>query len=139
VESGHAVDRRAASTKPKRGVMAREPFDRDSLRVNPTQLRRSAKNKWRRHHVQFPWTWIECLKAAKRISTYRLALLLVYEHWRTGGKPIVLSNIIAKEEGLSRRGKWRALAELEQLGLVTVQRQRRQAPRLILRHWKEQP
>ena len=111
-----------------------DPFDPASLRVRPAQQTRTKPKRWRRHYVQVPWPWVERLKAAKRISTYRLALSLVYASWRNGGRPIVLSNVMAEEEGLSRRSKWRALAELEYLGLVEVRRRPRQAPGLVMRH-----
>jgi hypothetical protein len=112
-------------------------FDLARLRVDlaDPRFRGVGKpKKWRREYVQFPWTWIERLQAAKRVSTYRLALLLVYEHWRTGGRPIVLSNALVVTEGVSRRTKWNALVELEGLGLVRVERRSRKSPRLILCH-----
>jgi hypothetical protein len=112
-----------------------DPFDLDRLRVDPAQfpskLGKPAK-QWRRQYVQFPWAWIDRLQAAKRVSTWRLAVWIVYEHWRSGGQPIVLSNVLSKAEGLSRRSKWRALAELENLGLVKVKRHHGRAPRLTL-------
>jgi hypothetical protein len=117
--------------------MDHDPFDLGALRVDPADPRFQRKpgkgKKWRRRYVQFPWAWVERLQAAKRISTYRLALLLVYESWRSGGKPIVLSNVLSTAEGLSRRSKWRALAELKALGLVEIERQRRRSPRVVLR------
>ena len=54
------------------------------------------------------------------VSTYRLAMLLLYENWRLGGRPIVLSNVSALSEGLPARTKWRALGELERLGMVDL-------------------
>jgi hypothetical protein len=73
------------------------------------------------------------------VSSYRLALVLVYEHWRTGGRPLVLSNFALQQEGLSRRSKSNALAELETLGLIQVKRRQRRAPRVILRHLDREP
>jgi hypothetical protein len=119
-------------------MMANGDFDLARLLLDPAdpRLRKVGKRpkKWRRRYVQFPWAWIERLQAVKRVSTYRLALALVYEHWRAGGRPIVLSNILSQQEGLSRRSKWNALAELEALGLVQVERRQRRSPRLVLRH-----
>jgi hypothetical protein len=117
--------------------MEQDPFELARLRVTPTRFQRARPGKpkkWQRQYVQFPWTWIERLQAATRISTYRLALLLVYEHWRTGGRPIELTNAQAMAEGVSQRTKWNVLAELESLGLARVERRPRKSPRLRLLH-----
>lgn len=119
-------------------MMGRDPFDIDALRVDPADprfQRKSAKvPKWRKGYVQFPWTWIDRLQSAKRVSTYRLALLAVYESWRTGSRTIVVSNVVSRAEGLSRRSKWNALAELEELGMIQVERRAGRAPRVTLMH-----
>jgi hypothetical protein len=86
--------------------------------------------KWRRQFVRVPWLWVEQLQQARRVSTYRLAMMLLYEHWRTGGHPIALSNIGAWKEGLTRRSKWNALVELERLKLIRIERRARRAPRV---------
>jgi hypothetical protein len=118
------------------GVMGQDPYDLDKLRVDPAKLRRKSPKpkKWRRHFVQFPFAWHEQMRAVRGGATYRLALLLLYEHWRAGGRPVVLSNILCREEGLSRWAKWRALTELRELGLVRVEHRGKQAPRVVVRH-----
>ena len=84
-----------------------DAFDLERLLVNPADLQRKPKRKkWRREYVRVPWEWVERLQSSRRVSTYRLALLLLYEFWRTGERPVVLSNISALPEGLSRRSKW---------------------------------
>jgi hypothetical protein len=116
------------------------PFELATLRVDLERVHQPAKpKKWQRHYVNVPWQWVERLRGAKRISTYRLALVLLYEHWRTGARPTALSNVFALAEGLPARSKWRALAELESLGLIHVKRQRRHAPRVVLRHLARKP
>jgi hypothetical protein len=96
--------------------------------------RPTKRRKWQRHYVQFPWRWVERLRTAKCSSrTYELALLLVYAHWRNGGQPIVLSNVLTKTEGLPKCRKWRALVDLERLGLVRIERRLRKSPRVTLR------
>jgi hypothetical protein len=112
-------------------------FDVAALRIDPPDpsLRPKAarpKKKWQRRFIKFPWEWADRLKETNRGATYRLALLLVYEHWRTGGRPILLSNTAAKKEGLSRYSKWRALLELEHLGLIVLERRPRKSPRIKL-------
>jgi hypothetical protein len=110
-------------------------FDLATLRVDPERVRQPARpKKWRRQFVRVPWHWVERLQETRRVSTYRLTLLLLYEHWRMGGRPVLLSNIGLADERIGRRSKWRALAELEQLGLIELKRRRRHAPRAIVRH-----
>jgi hypothetical protein len=114
-----------------------DPFDLDALRIRPADphLRprgATRKRKWQRRFIQFPWSWMDRLEPVRRGATYRLALMLVYEHWRNGGRVVVLSNIAAEKAGISPRLKWRALAELERLGLVTVERRRPKSPRITL-------
>jgi hypothetical protein len=116
-----------------------DPFDPDALRLSSelqrlarTGTARAQSRKWKRQFIRFPWAWMDALKATDRSQTYRLALLLVYEHWRAGGRAIVLSNVALKAEGISARSKSNALRELERLGLIKVQRRRRQAPRVTL-------
>jgi hypothetical protein len=95
------------------------------------------RTKWRREFVRVPWEWAERLQGAKRVSSWRLAVLLLYEHWRTGGRDIALSNVLARDIGLSCRSKSRGLKELENLDLIEVRRHRRTAPRVALKHLKQ--
>ena len=112
-----------------------DPFDLKNLRADPEQVRRLTQpKKWRRHYVHVPWQWVERLRRTKRANTYRVALWLLYQHWKDGGRPIVLSNAGAEEEGVSRPSKWRALTELRGLGLIKVEAGRGKAPRITLRH-----
>jgi hypothetical protein len=114
-------------------------FNLEQLRIDPKQIaKQPAKpakpKKWRRYYVNVPWLWVERLQKAKRVGTYRLALVLVYEHWRTGARPIVLSNVFSNAECVPIRSKSRALAELESLGLIQVQRQKGRSPKVVLQH-----
>jgi hypothetical protein len=117
-------------------VLNDDPFDRERLRVNRARIAKRAKpKKWRRHYVHVPWYWVEQLQSTKRVSTYRLALWLLYEHWRTGGKPIVLSNVGVRGEGLTGRSKWNAITELRDLlDLIEVETANGKSPRITLRH-----
>ena len=115
--------------------MDQDLFDLEQLRVDPERVAKPVKpKKWRRHYVRVPWQWVERLQKAKRVSTYRARSGVLYEHWRTGGRPIVLSNVFAHAEGLSSRSKSRAIAELEKLGLIQVQRHKRRAPKVVLKY-----
>lgn len=93
--------------------------------VVPEKIRRR-----RQQFVKVPWTWIERLTAAHHIATYRVALFVLHRSWKAGGKPFTLSN--GAVDGVSRWQKWRALQELEQLGLITVERRERKSPRIAI-------
>ena len=90
----------------------------------------SVRRKRRGHFVRVPMAWVEKLVEARHIATYRLALHVLYRHWKGGGQPFTLSNGMVAVEGVSRWQKWRALKELERLGLVTVERRDRKSPRV---------
>ena len=74
--------------------------------------------KRRQHFVKVPWTWVERLAEARYVATYRLALHVLYRHWKANGKPFTLANGENKKwEAPSGRTKVaRVLAELEKLG-----------------------
>jgi hypothetical protein len=79
--------------------------------------------------VQVPLIWVERLQTARCVGSYRLALHLLFQHWKSGGKPIKLSNVALAKLGI-RDGdaKWRALLELERLGLVEIERHPKKNP-----------
>ena len=112
------------------------------LRVDPVlmqqvlerQARKSKRKGWQRICTVLPREWELRLLKAKRISTYRLAIELLYLHWYGNGKPVTVSSKVAKAVGLSDRSKWNALTELERLGLIDVDRKARRSPRVVLHH-----
>jgi len=113
----------------------------EKLRVDPAlmqqvlleqQARKSKRKGWQRICTVLPRTWELRLLDAKRVSTYRLAIELLYLHWYDSGKPIPVSSKVAKAAKLSVRSKWNALNELVRLGLIEVDRKPRKAPRAVL-------
>jgi hypothetical protein len=109
-----------------------DPFDLKTLRLDqdqvgerpavPTKLRR------RRHFVTLPMAWYERMRAVRSPQTYRVAWYLLYLHWKGGGEPITLANGMLEADGVDRFAKWRALSELEHLGLIMVERRPRKSP-----------
>ena len=114
----------------------------EKLRVDPAlmqqvleqQARKSKRKGWQRICTVVPREWELRLLEAKRISTYRLAIELLYLHWYGKGKPVTVSSKVAKAAKISARSKWKALAELERLGLIEVDRKPRKSPRVVLLH-----
>ena len=106
-------------------------------RLTP-EARRLAKSRAKpagaaRPFVRFPCLWKEELTKARHIASYRVALHLLHETWKTDRKTVELSNEALRTEGVSRRQKWRALEELTRLGLVAVERRPRKTPRVTVR------
>jgi hypothetical protein len=97
-----------------------------SRAVEPRKL-----EKRRKHFVKVPFTWLEALVGASG-NTCRLALHLLYLHWKDNGAPIKLANGMLEIDGISRWSKWRALSELEGRGLVKVERRPGKSPIVTL-------
>jgi hypothetical protein len=77
--------------------------------------------------VKRPLTWVEGLQKAKHAATHAVADFVLYEWWRKG-EPVTVSNVALP--AMTRWQKARAISELEALGLVKVERQGKQAPRV---------
>jgi hypothetical protein len=75
-----------------------------------------------------PWTWLERLAQSRSANTYRVAVTLLYLHWKANGGPIKLANGMLAMDGVSRWSKQRALDELEQFALITINRRQRKSP-----------
>jgi hypothetical protein len=118
-----------------------DPFDLQALRVDPNdgELLRLVKvpakvQKRRRHFIKVPWVWFEKLGDAHG-QTYRLALYLLYLYWKDGSnQPVKLPNVGLRDVGISRQSKWRVLADLERVGLISIERRPRRAPLIQLFH-----
>jgi hypothetical protein len=98
----------------------------------PPPPRRTVASRKRRHFIKVPVLWSERLAEAHHIASYRVALHLLYQTWKRGGQPVLLPNGPLIAEGIARGTKWRALKELERLGLITIERRKRKAPRITV-------
>jgi hypothetical protein len=120
-------------------MMDEDPHtDLKQHRLTPEKLAQLAVvprkiQKRRQQFVMVPWTWAEKLATVRYIATYRVALHVLYRHWKGRGEPFTLSNGAMLMEGVERRAKWRGLRELEGLGLITIERRLRRTPRITVR------
>jgi hypothetical protein len=96
-------------------------------------VKRKAK-KWQHCFVSVPWVWADQLKTCDRAATFKLALLLLYEHWRSNGSRVRLTNALAATMDILPEAKRRALADLERRGLVSVERRSRKTPLVTILH-----
>ena len=119
--------------------MTEDDFDVEKLRLRPEDIQayvgKAGAALPARRQDQFtivPRSWSDRLKNARHLNTYKLAVYLLYQYWRTS-KPIALSNVALANIGVpNRRSKWRALRELERLGLVEIKRRMRKSPHVTL-------
>ena len=111
---------------------ADDPFDLNRLALTPERAgsvgRAATAKRHRQQFVKFPRSWVGQLQDARHIGSYRIALYLLFQHWKSDGRPIRLSNIALVGMGVSREQKRRALWELERLGLIRVERRRYRSP-----------
>jgi hypothetical protein len=119
---------RVEITPEQRAALA--PSTRKVPRITPANRRR------RNLFIKVPDFWVDRLLTAKHAATLKLALHLLtkrFESW-TKDKQFTLANGVLEEKfGISRWVKWRALAELEQLGLIWIERRRRRSPLITVR------
>jgi hypothetical protein len=77
--------------------------------------------KRREHFIMVPVAWDDRLTGCTG-HTYKIANRVLYLNWKNNNKPFLLANSMLKYDGISRYTKWRTLATLERLGLVSVDR-----------------
>ena len=83
---------------------------------------KSKRKEWRRNFTLVPRDWELRLLEPNGSAPTSWRLELLYLHWLGKGKPIAVSSTVANAANLSARSKSNALAELERLGLITVDR-----------------
>jgi hypothetical protein len=101
--------------------------DRAAMVGPRTQDKRKGPNRHRQQFTKFPDSWSSRLRSARGV-TYRVALSILRQHWKTNGQPFRLSNAALEKEGVGRHSKWRALQELEEAGLIRVEMRPRKSP-----------
>jgi hypothetical protein len=113
-----------------------DPLDVNNLRFQPGDEQWAAVPKKirqrRQQFVQVPWAWVERLAQSQSANTYRVAVTLLYLHWKGNGDPIKLANGMLAIDGVSRYAKRRALIELERFELITIKRRQRKSPIVTL-------
>jgi hypothetical protein len=101
----------------------------------PQQLRPSSKKKKRKTRFKAQWVklsrrWAEALRQSNRVSTYQLAIAILFEAFKreqTSGE-IILSTEVT---GMTRMTRKRATEELVKLKLIRVSRHGKQAARVV--------
>jgi hypothetical protein len=79
-----------------------------------------------------PLDWAADVTTAMNTPGYMVFILLAYLAWKTKSSTFVLSNNYLKLYGVDRDAKRRALARLEQAGVIRIERHVRHAPIVTL-------
>lgn len=121
--------------------MSGEAFDLEKLRLpaaplSPTEVGVRVEHPRPRKglFVKVPLEWAHRLDSARFVATSKVALHLLHEGFKAHGhgNNIRLANGVLALKGVTPGQKWRALAELERLGLVSVEHRPRKSPKITL-------
>ena len=107
----------------KQHALNPETFALLGRRLEPLKVRRRQKQ-----FIMLPWTWVERLRDARSVTTYKVALYILHMSWKKHSKSFKLANGALSEEGISRYQKRDALKDLERLGIIRVERRVRKSP-----------
>src|SRR5699024_1347390 len=96
--------------------------------------KRKKREPFKPDFVKLPQRWIEVLRNSKSGNTRQLAMEVLSEAFKRepkrnyrGGDIVLSSEVVV---GMARSAKLRATRELSQLGLIEVEQNGRQAPRV---------
>lgn len=114
--------------------MRDDVFDVENLRIEETptiaKAMKAAKHKRKNQFIKMPIEWKIRLAKSRRAYTFIVALEILYRNWKSNGKPFPLPTVGLN--GVSRIAKWRALKDLEKLGLIEITRRRRKSPLIAI-------
>lgn len=109
-------------------------IDLATIKINPTDptlvpARGAGRRRIRkpRYFVKVPLEWVFKLDGAPG-QTYRLALHILFLHWKGRGASITLANRTLELDGIPGQTKRRALRDLESRGLVGVSWRPKRSP-----------
>jgi hypothetical protein len=90
---------------------------------------RKSRARSKSRFIMFPMEWqYQLMRVKAGCCTYRVALYLLWEAWRSQSNQVKLANMGLKEWGVGRRGKRLALNQLGRAGLISTERQPRKSP-----------
>jgi hypothetical protein len=92
--------------------------------------RKSRIQKQQGQFIKLPVWWLDKLGEAPLATgtTHQVACHLLNLSFKNRRKTFKLPNGVLRGRGISRFMKWRALVDLEQRGLITIERQQRKSP-----------
>ena len=82
--------------------------------------------------VKVPLWWAKAAAKATRAPDVLVWVWLLYKFWDGHGQPVPMANAKLKRWGVSREIKRRVLRDLENAGLITVERLPRKTPTVTI-------
>jgi hypothetical protein len=84
--------------------------------------------------IIFPVKWqYQLARVDADKCTYRVALYLLWEAWRSQSKRLKLPNVGLKELGVGIKGKYHALSQLAEAGLITIEQKPKKSPTVTVK------
>jgi hypothetical protein len=120
-----------------------DTFNAKALRLKPEQLKSSRlvetgivatkREQRRREFAQITREQFERLAKTTNAASWKIFLHLLLLSWRSPGRAIRLANGALERVGVDRHAKYRALPELEELGLVEIRNKRKnKSPEIVI-------
>jgi hypothetical protein len=101
-----------------------------SVSMAAEQIRSARRHRQREQFIRVPMAWAGRLSGARYTATLKVALHLLDRAFRTRRSTVLLAN--AGLVGVTRWQKWRAIEELETMGLIKVEHRPRRSPEITL-------
>jgi hypothetical protein len=117
--------------------MRRDDFNIEDLQIEhaasvANQLVSKRRPRRKGEFVMVPLEWMHRLAGARYKATATLALHLLHRAFKERNHTVKVANGLLALKGVSRRQKWRALLELEGMGLIKVEHRGRKSPGITL-------
>jgi hypothetical protein len=90
------------------------------------------KRKKQEPFVKVPLWWITAAAKATRLQATLVLVELLHASWKAKSPTFAMPNRQLQKLGVSRKIKYRVLRDLEQAGLILVERQPRKTPVVTL-------
>jgi hypothetical protein len=97
---------------------------------DPADHHRNGRSRARKEgsFVTIPLAWKDRLFESHRLFTIMVGIELRFLFFKAFHKPFPLTNTAMEKIGVERHAKYRALAELEDLGLIKVEKRLKKSP-----------
>jgi hypothetical protein len=102
-------------------------------RLAETGIAATKRAKRKQEFAQITREQVERLAKTTNAASWKIFLHLLLLSWRSPGRTIRLANGALERVGVDRYAKYRALPELEELGLIEVRRSERKSPEIVIR------